>query len=273
MTLQRNEAPPSWASLIDSYEMDLIGEGRTRATIDLRRRWIVCLARGVTEPPATITRRDVLAFAQGRDWAPETRRAAYSSWRSFFTWCVREGIRAEPLDIPTVKRAKPAPRPADDRALAMVLDCLDWRVRLAARLAAEAGLRREECVKVWPERDLTRDLLGWSLRVHGKGRKIRVVPISDDLARALRSRGAGYLFPGNIDGHLSAAYMGKIVARALPPGVTMHCLRHRFATRAYLATRDLVSVQTLLGHESPETTIRYVQMVDETLRAVAASAA
>ena len=46
----------------------------------------------------------------------------------------------------------------------------------------------------------------------------------------------------------------------------MHQLRHRFATRAYSATRDLFAVQRLLGHASPNTTQRYVATTPDDLR-------
>ena len=53
----------------------------------------------------------------------------------------------------------------------------------------------------------------------------------------------------------------------------MHALRHRFTTRAYRATRDLVAVQKVLGHASPETTLVYLQMSDDALRRVVEAAA
>ena len=148
----------------------------------------------------------------------------------------------------------------------------DWRVRLAVRLAAELGLRRGEVARVRTS-DLVHDLRGWSLIVHGKGGKRRIVPIGDELADELAARGPGWVFPGAEAGHVSAGWLGRIVARELPAGVTMHSLRHRFATRAYERTGDLVAVQRVLGHESPQTTLRYLAIADESLRAVVESAA
>ncbi|WP_424446435.1 tyrosine-type recombinase/integrase [Microbacterium sp. CH-015] len=68
----------------------------------------------------------------------------------------------------------------------------------------------------------------------------------------------GYLFPGRDNGHLSPRYVGKIIRDLLPGEWTMHTLRHRFGTRAYALTSDLLLVQDLLGHSSPSTTRRYV---------------
>ena len=79
--------------------------------------------------------------------------------------------------------------------------------------------------------------------------------------------------PGQIDGHLSPAYVGKRVSRVLGVGWSTHTLRHRFATRCYAGSRDLLSVQKLLGHSKPETTEGYVLVPNEWLRSAMAEAA
>lgn len=109
--------------------------------------------------------------------------------------------------------------------------------------------------------------------MHGKGGRQRVVPLTNELAAAVRARGRGYLFPGRDNGHLSPRWVGKIVTLLLPGESTMHQLRHRFATRAYSVDRDVFTVQELLGHASPATTRRYVMVprsaLRDTVRAVA----
>lgn len=134
------------------------------------------------------------------------------------------------------------------------------------RLAAELGLRRGEVARCRRE-DLERDLAGWTLAIRGKGERFRRLPLSDGLAAAIRTHAdAGWLFPGQVDGHLSPHYVGKLVARALPDGWAMHSLRHRFATLAYSEDRDMFTVQELLGHASPVTTRLYVQVPADALR-------
>lgn len=102
-------------------------------------------------------------------------------------------------------------------------------------LGAEAGLRRSE-IAVVHITDLIPDLMGWSLLVHGKGGKKRIVPLNERLHQAVKvacEEGAGYAFPGGVDGHLGAARVGEIITELLPAGITPHSLRHRFASTVW----------------------------------------
>ncbi len=96
--------------------------------------------------------------------------------------------------------------------------------------------------------------------------------VAGELHELLMSAPAGYLFPGNRDGHLSPEHVGKLVSRLLGPGSTSHHLRHRFATVCHDETRDLAVVQVLLGHAKPETTLGYIALPDESLRAAVLAA-
>jgi len=136
--------------------------------------------------------------------------------------------------------------------------------RLALRLAGELGMRCAEVAQVHA-RDLTQSDDGWQLLVHGKGAKQRWLPVPDHLAHLLRAH-EGYVFPGGDNGHVSSIWLGKRISALLPEGVTMHALRHRFATKAYNIDRDVFAVQQLLGHASPSTTQRYVLVNDASRR-------
>lgn len=61
--------------------------------------------------------------------------------------------------------------------------------------------------------------------------------------------------------------------RYLMPGHSAHELRHRFATRAYRSSHDLLAVQQLLGHASVATTQRYAQLDPDRLAEVVGSIA
>lgn len=82
----------------------------------------------------------------------------------------------------------------------------------------------------------------------------------------------GWAFPNGKGSHLSPGHVGRLLSRAMPEGWTAHTLRHRMASTAYAATRDLLAVGAVLGHSRPETTQRYVRLPDDAVRAAVAAA-
>ena len=101
-----------------------------------------------------------------------------------------------------------------------------------------------------------------------------MVPLPDWLAARIIACPPGWLFPSpSQPGPLTPAHVGVIVSRLLPDGWTCHTLRHRCATVAYAATRDLRAVQDLLGHAKPETTARYTLVPVDSVRAAMMAAA
>ena len=250
----------AWVTEIGAFSAARSAAGHSAGTVRLQRHYLVRLCQAMRRGPWSTTTDDLARWLAGQTWKRETRRSAIAALRAFWAWGVRTGRTADDptTGLERVRESPPCPRPAPEDVVAESLSRAPETVRLMIRLAAELGLRRAEVARVHGD-DLERDLLGWTLRVHGKGGKVRVVPVPDDLAVTLRVRcGGGFAFPGRIEGHLSPGRVGELVGDALPPGVTMHALRHRFATRAYAHDRDLLTVQGLLGHASPATTQRYV---------------
>lgn len=261
--------PLQWATAIDGWLTSLRAAGQPETTIRTRRQQISQLATsGHGDDPWALTLDDLLAYMGSRHWALETRHAHRSALRGFYSWARRHGhVERDPaLELPRVRRTPPRARPLpEDHALAALANA-DERQALMVRLAGEHGLRRAE-IAVVHTRDVLHDLLGYSLLVHGKGGRTRMVPLDDLVADAILDAD-GFAFPGQVDGHLSPAWVGKLVQRLLPRGWTTHTLRHRFATRTYGATADVFGVQALLGHASPATTLRYVQLPDDTTRRI-----
>lgn len=129
------------------------------------------------------------------------------------------------------------------------------------------GLRRGEVAAVRGEH-----VSGHWLTVEGKGGHRRMVPLPSHLAGRIRRRGPGWTFPGAVEGHLSARWVGTLVARALPRGMTAHQLRHRYATTVYKSSHDIRAVQTLLGHARLDTTMVYTAVSDDDTARAAAGA-
>lgn len=256
-----------WRASIDYYLTNQRSGGAPETTLNTRRQHLQHLARHIEAQPFDVTGDDLLAWTGAQAWARETRRGRRSTFRSFYGWAhARDLIATNPaLLLPQVKAGEAVPRPCPDRVYHEALLRARPRDRLILRLAAEIGMRRGEVAQVHSD-DLTEDLVGWSLLVHGKGLRNRVIPLTEGVAVDLRGLPPGYAFPGAEDGHLSARWVGKVSTTLLPGRWTMHTLRHRFATRAYSVDRDVFAVQTLLGHASPATTRRYVQIPNDTLR-------
>lgn len=263
----------SWAASIAAYCTHLRAAGRSIETVKLRRVQLHRFARDVGRSrPGLVTLDDVERWMGSQRWARDTRRSHQAAVRTYYAWLVKTGrLQASPVeDLAPIRGSAPNPMPVADNDYRFALQVADPRDRLMVRLAGGLGLRRGEVAQVHT-RDVFRDLVGWSLTVHGKGGKIRVMPIPDDLAHELQRHGDGYVFPGRIDGHLSPAYVGKRVRRLLPDRYSMHKLRHRFGTAAYALSGDLAAVQDLLGHASPATTRRYVRVPDHAKRSIVES--
>jgi site-specific recombinase XerC len=258
-----------WGTALEGFEGWLRASGRPDSTIYQRTYHVRRFARHAGADPLEVSLGDLVGYLGGQPWGNATRLSARSALRGFYSWLVVTGMLAESPAAGLPRVAVPAgkPRPAADDALQSALGTADERVRLMLRLAAGAGLRCAEVARVHSA-DLEPDLDGWSLRVRGKGGRVRVVPLTRHLALALRALPAGWAFPGQDHGHLSAAYVSKLMSRALPDGVTAHMLRHRFASRAYVGSgRDIRAVQELLGHASVATTQVYTAVPRGALRA------
>lgn len=266
--MQRAQAPAAWEPEIRAWERHLRGAGRAESTIRQQGVYLRGFARdNARVAPWEVTTELILDWFSTKRWGRETRRGRRSALRGFYAWAKdTKRIRKDPAKkVPVMKAERGMPRPAADDHVTVALALADERERLAIRLAADLGLRCAEVAGLHSTDLRERDGM-YSLRVRGKGSKERMVPVPADLARAIRVRGAGFLFPGDYNGHISPNYLGKRVNQLLPAGVTMHMLRHRFATIAYNVERDTFTVQRLLGHASPATTQIYVQLDDDVLR-------
>ena len=257
-----------WTTTIEGFLAHDRAGGKRTTTNAARRQHLQHLARRVTVGPWAVTSDTLLDYLVAQDWATETRRGRRTTLDRFYRWGLYRGfVQVNPVDpVPKVRAEAAFARPAPDRAYHEALMRAHDRERVMLRLAAEVGMRRSE-VAVAHTRDLVEDLVGRSLVIHGKGGRDRVVPLPESLGRTLAGMEDGYLFPGDDNGHLSPRYVGKLIRDLLPDKWTMHTLRHRFATRLYAHTRDLLGVQGMLGHATPTTTRRYVQWDTDRMRA------
>jgi integrase/recombinase XerD len=135
--------------------------------------------------------------------------------------------------------------------------------------AYAAGLRISEVVSLRPD-DIDSQRMVIRVR-QGKGRKDRYVMLSPRLLTLLReywkaARPTEWLFPGDVPGQPisgKAVYMVCVQAArtaSLGKHVTVHTLRHSFATHLLEAGTDIRTIQVLLGHRKLETTAIYTHV-------------
>lgn len=245
-----------------------------RATVDKRRRQLRAYVAAVN--PATATTDEIAHWLGAHRWAPATLHSNRAAVRGLHRWMATTGRRSDDptIGLPRTRQPRYLPRPAAEETIA------DARARAAESsallmidLGALAGLRRAEIAGLRRE-DLQAAPGGPVLMVAGKGGGARLVPIGDALAAEIRTYPRGHLFPSDRhpSGHLDPDTVGRILSGLLGPGCAAHQLRHRYATRAYQGTHDLVAVQRLLGHATIATTQVYADTDLDSLRAAANAA-
>ncbi len=149
--------------------------------------------------------------------------------------------------------------------------------RMMLTVIYACGLRRGELLNLRPVHiDSKRHLL---LIINGKGRKDRVVPISDNLIELLREyyryyRPRVWLFEGQYPGEQysekSIQSVLKIALRKarISKPVTLHWLRHSYATHLLESGTDLRYIQELLGHRSSKTTEIYTHVTEKSIQKI-----
>lgn len=293
-----SESAISGAEALAAFVRHLANEKRASArTVEAYQRDIAnflgFLATHRGEPVSladlsALSRAEVVAWLAHRrsadGLAPASRARAAASLRSFYRFLDRRldagNARAMMFEAP--RRPHRLPRPLSEAAAADALvaaesgavDADDAEPWIAARDAAVlallygAGLRISEALALTgadvpaPE----------TLRVLGKGRKVRLVPLIEPVRAAIEAYAQicpfaptadAPLFRGARGGPLNPRIVQRLMERlraacGLPETATPHALRHSFATHLLAHGGDLRSIQALLGHASLSTTQIYM---------------
>lgn len=159
-----------------------------------------------------------------------------------------------------------------------ILDApMNQKHRLLLSVIYGCGLRRSEVILLEPQ-DIDRDRMLLSIR-QSKGFKDRIVPISPKLVEMIdsylaRYRPVLYLFEGQRQGDkYSAGSVEKVFKMACQKAgirkkISLHGLRHSYATHLLEAGTDLRYIQELLGHKSSKTTEIYTHVTEKSIQKI-----
>lgn len=269
------EVPARWRPWMEMFIAEMDAARRAPSTIQTRVVRLTHFAREHPgSDPLTVTREMLIGYLARPAWSPRTAHSIRSTLRLFFRMLYElEHRRDNPArTLPPIALPRAMPRPCPDHAIFQALATTeDVQVALAIRIGMQTGMRRVEIAKLRPT-DVIGQADNYWVHITGKGGHERAVPISDELAEELIAIPTTYVFHNpTTGGPITPQHLGKLVAAALPGQWTAHTLRHRFATTAYAAERDLRAVQELLGHVSPVTTAIYTKVADDSMRRAAAA--
>jgi integrase/recombinase XerD len=249
-------------------------------------------ARGVTDL-RTVSRAEVTLYLfslRHRRMSPATVARRLSALRALYRFLVQEGeAGADPTeDVRGPRRRRPLPKVLSREEVARLLSQPPaqtpegLRDRAILELLYASGLRVAELVGL-EVGDV--DLEAEVVRVMGKGRRPRVVPMGTYAVRALEAYlnlGRPAILRGRQSRALFVRRGGKSLSRqrvwgmlrryarlaGISTPVSPHMLRHSFATHLLEGGADLRAVQELLGHASIATTQIYTHVTREQLRQV-----
>ena len=272
---------------LDRFAQSLKARGSPQTEARYVRACEALTAAADMTPLCQFKRHDIqraLAKLHAAGWAPRTLAVTLSAWRSWFRYLAKTDASINPTVFAGLKPPKapkrlpnaltetdavhlvapqdiekPSPASARDQAMFEVL--YGCGVRIGELVGLDVA-------------DL--DLANGEIRVFGKGRKERVVPLGVPACRAIdvwlteRARSTGQapeaaLFLGTRGERISAQVVRRALkSRALERGISSHVyphrLRHSFASHVLQSSGDLRAVQELMGHASIASTQVYTHL-------------
>jgi len=289
--------------LLDELVESFLGANRnsfSQNTLRAYRYDLNSLARAFPELEASEVRVEHLRAFLGAtaDLAPSTLARRQAALRSGFGWAYREGlIDSDPAArLEKVKVPRRDPRPLTEEQAETLLAAIPSthrRNRLLFYLLYETGMRVGEALGIHVGHVHPNATDGGYIRVVGKGDEERIVPLIDAprTVRLLRSHlkaigKVGPLFGGDpskggrpaealdyttvlhhFERYLSTARRRRpdLFEREME-AVTIHRLRHSYATTKLQEGVSLQAVRKLMGHKNLQTTLRYAETDMESIK-------
>jgi tyrosine recombinase XerC len=207
-----------------------------------------------------------------------------SAIKSFFKFLTQQNvIEYNPvLTLHSIKKEKKLPSYLTIEEMRNLLDSIpsttedDAKAKAILELLYSSGIRVEELTSLNYE-DI--DFVQRLIKVKGKGKKERIVPVGTHAIEALKNylekkeKKYGPLFLNSEGKRISQRSVRQILQKyikkfGIKKHVSPHVIRHTFATHLLERGADIRSVQELLGHSSISTTQIYLHLTTEKLKEI-----
>ncbi len=245
------------------------------------------LAETSPEKVDYLTLRKYLAILKGKTLGSRTINRRLSALRSFFKFLTRESyIKTNPtLVLSSPKLEKHLPSFMTEEEVAKLIEAafqkdefdeMGLRDRAILETFYSTGLRISELVGLSID-DM--DFISGIVKIMGKGKKERIVPIGEAAIQAIRryldkrKKQNKAVFLNKNGTRITSRGVRGIVEKyihiaGIRQGVSPHTFRHSFATHLLNRGADLRTVQELLGHANLSTTQIYTHLTTERLKSV-----
>jgi integrase len=204
---------------------------------------------GETYPVSMITQDDIYKFRESYSvgWSKSFLNINLRAIKTFLRWCNEEGLLSTVPKIKQVRTPHSKPKYLTNEEYEKILKCSPPHLKRVLHFYRETGFRLSEPLNGILEGDfLTIDAH------HYKTNREHVVSLTPELKEIYLEIKSKNFYKD----YYSKAFL-KACRKAGIAGKTFHSLRHTFALRTYLKTKDIYHVKMLLGHTTVKTTEIY----------------
>lgn len=256
-------------------------------TIDAYGENLLKLSLYVNKRLIDLSKDDIKLFLNSLNLSSKTKSHYLSVFNSFYKYLIfTDKIKDNPCDgIKTLKLEKKLPMYLNQEEIKKLLDIrlnkpVDYRNKAILEMLYATGARISEVVNL----ELNQiDFLDCVIRVNGKGKKERIVPLDDEAIYALenyienyrpflvKNDSCNYVFLNKNGDRISRQMIFKIIKNlaksvGIKKSISPHTLRHSFASNLLNNGADLRVIQELLGHENLETTEIYSHLQNKKIK-------
>jgi len=271
---------PEVAEAITTFTRYMTQRRYSESTIDTYKNALKHFLQVTNKPIAEITNADLEQFNHSyilaNSYSFSYQNQVVNAVKLYFKTFYGSRFNVEKVERP--RREHKLPNVLSKEEVKAILEAhANIKHRTMLSLIYACGLRRSELLNLKPENiDSKRGIL---VILNAKGKKERIVPISERLIGMLRDyykacRPKVWLFEGQTEGEkYSDVSLENVLKQALKKvkitkKVTLHWLRHSYATHLLESGTDLRFIQELLGHKSSKTTEIYTHVSTQSLKKI-----